>query len=55
MDVLVNIIAVAVIALLVGGALTYIILAKKRGEKCIGCPHSKQCGGNCCSCGKGKE
>lgn len=43
----VDIIAIAVIALIVGGALFYIIRAKKRGEKCIGCPYSKQCSGNC--------
>ena len=50
MDVLVNVIAVAVIALIVGGALTYIILAKKRGEKCVGCPYAKQCSGKCGGC-----
>ena len=50
MDALVNIIAVAVIALIVGGALTYIILAKKRGEKCVGCPYAKQCGSKCGGC-----
>lgn len=50
MDVLVNIIAVVAIALIVGGALTYIILAKKRGEKCVGCPYSKQCSGKCGGC-----
>ena len=55
MDVLVNIIAVLVITLAVGGALAYIILAKKRGEKCIGCPHSRQCGGKCCSCGNTQD
>lgn len=28
-------------------AVLYIVKAKKRGQKCIGCPNSKQCGGNC--------
>lgn len=37
-------IVVAVIALIVGGALAYIIKAKKSGKKCIGCPDS----GSCC-------
>ncbi len=44
----VDIIAIVAIALVVGGALAYIIVAKKRGQKCIGCPHSKQCK-SCCS------
>ena len=56
-------IAVVVIALIVGGAIAYIIREKKRGVKCIGCPagatcpNSGKCTGNCgghseneCSC-----
>ena len=42
-----DIIIIAVIALVLGAALFYIIRAKKRGEKCIGCPYSKCCGGSC--------
>ncbi len=42
-DVIVTIILIAII----GGALAYIIKAKKNGQKCIGCPSSKQCGGSC--------
>lgn len=38
-----NIIAITAIVLIIGGALTYIIIAKKRGQKCIGCPDSKTC------------
>lgn len=45
--IIVNIIAIAVILLIVGGAVFYLIRAKKRGEKCVGCPYAKQCGGNC--------
>lgn len=52
-----DIIAVAVIILIIGGALAYIIKAKKSGKKCIGCPDSNfcdkkttSCGGNCSSC-----
>ncbi len=44
-----NIIAIAVIVLIVGGAVFYIVRAKKRGDKCVGCPYAKQCGGNCSS------
>lgn len=50
-------IAIFVIALIIGGAVFYIIKAKKSGKKCIGCPDScsckykdkKDCNGNCCS------
>ncbi len=47
---MVDVIAVAVIALIVGGAVGYIIWAKKKGRHCIGCPDSKTCGGKCTSC-----
>ncbi len=36
-----------VCALIIGGAVFYIIRAKKRGQKCIGCPYGKSCGGKC--------
>ena len=49
-----SIIAIAVIALIVGGAAVYIIKAKKSGKKCIGCPDSCSCSGKdksaCGSC-----
>lgn len=38
-DIIISIVLIAVI----GGALSYIYRAKKRGDKCIGCPHAKQC------------
>ena len=46
-------IALAVLALAVGGAILYIVKAKKSGKKCIGCPHSGTCGKGTqgsCSC-----
>ena len=43
-------IVIGVIVLIVGGALAYIVWAKKKGQKCIGCPDSKTCGGSCTSC-----
>ncbi len=46
-------ISIAVIVAIVGGALAYIIHAKKSGRKCIGCPDSKNCTGKCGSCGCG--
>lgn len=46
-DVLVSVILIAIITL----ALIYIIKSKKSGQKCIGCPYSKQCG-KCCNSNK---
>lgn len=44
-------IVIAVILLIVGGAVAYIIKAKKSGKKCIGCPDSGSCcSGGCASC-----
>jgi hypothetical protein len=37
------IIPVAAIVLIVGGAVAYIVRAKKKGQKCIGCPYSSSC------------
>lgn len=44
---MIDFIAIAVIVFIVGGAVLYIVRAKKRGEKCIGCPYAKQCAGKC--------
>ena len=50
-----NIILAVVLLAILGGAITYIIKAKKRGQKCIGCPYSNSCGKNAsCSCGEDK-
>ena len=43
-----DVIVVAVVAVIVGGALAYIIRAKRRGVRCIGCSS-----GGCCGCGCG--
>ena len=45
-----EIIAIAVIALVIGGAIFYVVKAKKSGRKCIGCPD-----GCSCSAKKGKD
>ena len=47
---LTDIIVLLIIALVVGGASFYIIRAKRRGQRCIGCPDSKPCSGNCSAC-----
>mgnify|MGYP003296096311 CR=1 FL=1 len=54
----VDIIAGTVLALVLGGAVAYIVIAKKKGKKCIGCPDScscsanqkEKCSGQCHSC-----
>jgi len=52
---IVDYIAIAAIVLIVGLAVLYIVRAKKSGQKCVGCPHSKQCGSSCgCNCDKTK-
>ncbi len=49
---LTDIILVLILLCIAGAAGFYLYRAKKRGETCIGCPHSKQCGGKCGgSCG----
>ena len=45
-----NLIVIAVVAAIVGGALWYIRRAKRRGAKCIGCPDSGTCSGKCAGC-----
>ena len=49
-----DIIPIILIALIIGGAVFYIIKAKKSGRKCIGCPDSATCSknknGKCCCC-----
>ena len=42
-----EIIAIALVVLIIGGAVAYIVKAKKSGKKCIGCPYSDSCCGKC--------
>ena len=49
---LTDIIAIAVIAAVMGIAVTYIVRQKKKGATCIGCPYAESCAkkakeGNC--------
>ena len=41
--ILANIIATAVVVLIVGAAIYYIYKEKKKGSKCIGCPYCESC------------
>ena len=48
-----NFIVIAVIVVILGCAIGYIIKAKKKGAKCVGCPYAETCGkgkNNCDSC-----
>ena len=48
---LTDIIVIAVIALIVGAAVGYIVKAKRKGQKCIGCPYSSSCPSGKGGCG----
>ena len=55
---MVDIIVIAVIVLVIGGAIAYIVKAKKNGKKCIGCPDSCSCGaknGSCENCAQNQQ
>ncbi len=45
-----NLIIIAILLAIVCGIMFYLYRAKKRGETCIGCPYSKECGGKCGGC-----
>ena len=45
----VDIIVIVAIVLIIGAAVAYIVRAKRRGQKCIGCPYAKSCKGGCFS------
>ena len=40
---MIDLILVALLSHVVGGALTYIYKEKKKGTVCIGCPYGEQC------------
>ena len=44
---MIDLIIVAIIVGIASGIVWYLWKAKKRGEKCVGCPYSRQCKGNC--------
>lgn len=53
---MVNVIAVLVLLAILGAAGGYVYKAKKRGDKCVGCPYAKQCGAQSggCPCSQNK-
>ncbi len=42
-----NFIVIGILALIIGGIIFYLVREKKKGVKCVGCPHAKQCAGKC--------
>ena len=44
-----DLLIILLLALILGAAALYIYRAKKKGHKCIGCPHSSTCSGSCSS------
>lgn len=42
-----SIIVILVLLAIVAGIIWYLIRARTRGEKCIGCPYAKQCDSKC--------
>ena len=50
---MVNIILIALLGVILGGAAGYVYKSKKKGVKCIGCPDGSKCSGACsggCGC-----
>lgn len=48
-----DLIIIGVIVLIIGLAAWYVVRAKKKGNKCIGCPNGCSCDGKGCSGGCG--
>lgn len=44
---MINFILLAIILLIVGAAVAYIVKEKKRGVRCVGCSMSGACSGKC--------
>ncbi len=42
-----DLIVLFVIAVILGLAAGYIFKAKRKGQKCVGCPYGGKCGGSC--------
>ena len=45
-----DVIVIIIIGVILALAIIYIVKAKKSGQKCIGCPHSKTCASKQKSC-----
>ncbi|MBP3653903.1 MAG: FeoB-associated Cys-rich membrane protein [Oscillospiraceae bacterium] len=45
-----NFIVIAIVAVILGAAIGYIVKEKKKGTVCIGCPSAGTCSGACSCC-----
>ena len=45
-----NVIVVLILAAIAAGIICYLIRAKRRGVKCVGCSCANGCGGSCSGC-----
>ena len=58
---MVDVIIIAILVILIGAAVFYIVKEKKKGTKCIGCPAAGQCSqrkngsSGCSSCHADKQ
>ena len=46
-----DILVIAILFIIVLSIATYLIVARKRGQKCIGCPYAKECAKKKSGCG----
>lgn len=47
----IDFLVIGIVAAILGLVIFYIVRAKKKGVKCIGCPDGARCSGHCASCG----
>lgn len=50
-----NFIIIAILVAIIGCAIAYIVKAKKKGVKCVGCPNTEMCQGNCSGCSYNRD
>ena len=42
-----DVILIAILIVIAGGIIWYLLRAKKKGQTCVGCPHAGKCSGGC--------
>ena len=47
---MIDYVIIAIILAILGGAIFYILRARKKGVKCVGCPNGGHCNGKCDTC-----
>lgn len=47
-----NAIVILILVAIATGITWYLVRAKRKGEKCVGCPYAKQCNKKCCDSNK---